>query len=265
MTSLVSHYRKVMEGDRLFLSRANSIEFYTTCHFIEKYLETDSRIIELGAGHGAYSLYFSHKGHEVLATDIVRENVAAIGELIEAEKPENLSCRQLDASEMGDIGDNSFDLTLCLGPLYHLRNADSRARCIKESARITRKGGVIAFAYINRVFALPYMQSLGVVFSEEDYRAVEKEKWESHTFPDDFMNISHFSYPELMVGELAGHGLTCLSHIAADGPYTILKSRTEEMSERAFSDLLQYHIGMAERPSSLGASSHNLVICRKGE
>ncbi len=263
MTALDFHYSNTIEGDRLFSSRANSLEFHTTCRFIEKFIKPECKIIELGAGHGVYSCYFSRLGHKVLATDIVRENVLAIGKLIEAEQTENLQCRELDAKDMETIGDNQFDATLCLGPLYHLRNRADRDRSIGEAVRITKTGGIIAFAYINRVFALAYMQSLGIVFGKDDYQAMESEAWENHRFPDDFMNISYFSTPEIMEEELSCHDIALLSHVAADGPYTMFKKRVEEMGEEEFSDLRQFHFHMAELPSSLGASCHNLVICRK--
>ena len=263
MVTLDSHYNRIIEGNRLFSSKANSVEFFTTCHFLDKILRPHSHIIELGAGHGIYSYHFSRMGHNVLATDIVRENVKAIEDLIDKGKSENLHCQLLDATDMGSIEENRFDLTLCLGPLYHLRDTESRKKCIKESVRITKEGGIVAFAYINRVFAIAYMQSLGVRFGMEDYHAIQNENWNSHTFPDDFMNISHFSHPELMERELSGHGISILSHVAADGLYTMLRERTEEMTEQEFSDLLQFHYRMAAFPSSLGASGHNLIICRK--
>ncbi|MBN2627491.1 MAG: class I SAM-dependent methyltransferase [Spirochaetales bacterium] len=263
LATLDSHYGKIVEGDRLFSSKANSVEFFTTCRFIENYLQPNSRIIELGAGHGTYSLHFSLKGHSVLATDMVQENINAIQKLIEREKTGDLHCRLLDATDMSSLDDNQFDLTLCLGPIYHLRDRESRKRCYKESIRITEEGGVVAFAYINRVFGIAYMQSMGVLFGKDDYQAVQNENWNSHTFPDDFMNISHFAYPEQIEEELSEYNLSILSHIAADGPYTMFKDNMEKMSDEEFSELLSFHYHMAAIPSSRGASGHNLVICRK--
>ena len=56
------------------------------------------------------------------------------------------------------LEDNTYDVTLVFGPLYHLYEADEVNKAIDEAIRVTKKNGVILFAFIS-VFAI----------SEEDF------------------------------------------------------------------------------------------------
>jgi 2-polyprenyl-3-methyl-5-hydroxy-6-metoxy-1,4-benzoquinol methylase len=264
MINLSTHYQTVIEGERLFCTKANSIEFYTTIHFIEKYLKSNSRIIELGAGHGIYSQYLAEKGHDLVASDIVDDNVQKMELLVKEHNQKNISVIQLDALESSQKFNTEFDMTLCLGPLYHLRKQEEREKCIKECNKITKDNGIIIFAYINRNFAIPYTQSFKIKFNKKDYEEINKVSWNYENFPDAFMNISYYSTPEQMEKEIAASNeLEIIDHIAADGIYTMLKEAIEELDENEFNDLLEHHFSVASNPSNLGTSSHNLVFCRK--
>lgn len=64
-----------VEDDRLTSDKMRYIEFITTTHYIDKYLKDGDRILEVGAGTGAYSLYYADKGYQVDALELVQANV----------------------------------------------------------------------------------------------------------------------------------------------------------------------------------------------
>ena len=129
--------------------------------------------------------------------------------------------------------------------------------------RITKKNGIIAFAYINRTFAIAYTLQHGISFAEEDYDEFMKHDWFFEKFPDEFANISYYSTPENAETEISSSGLEIVSHIASDGLYTALKDQVELFSDKHFDALLNYHIKTANLSSCLGASCHNLIIAKK--
>ncbi len=49
----------------------NYIEFITTTTYINKYLKKNDRILEVGAGTGAYYLYYAYKGDTVDSIELV--------------------------------------------------------------------------------------------------------------------------------------------------------------------------------------------------
>jgi len=68
-------YESFEEDKRLNISKAHSIEFLTTTAFIDKYLKEGMKILDIGAGTGAYSIYYAKKGYDVTAVDPVKRNV----------------------------------------------------------------------------------------------------------------------------------------------------------------------------------------------
>lgn len=64
-------------------------------------------------------------------------------------KLNNISCQLGDAANLENIDDNSFDVVLCLGPMYHLPPSE-RETVIAECERVCKNGWLPAFAYINK-------------------------------------------------------------------------------------------------------------------
>ena len=76
MNELEQYYNKFNEDKRL-LSRHGQVEFITSMKYIEECLNEDfsKRILDIGAGTGAYSVYLSEKGYNVDAVELVEHNI----------------------------------------------------------------------------------------------------------------------------------------------------------------------------------------------
>lgn len=68
------------------------------------------------------------------------------------------SC-QGDATNLSTFDDESFDITLVLGPMYHLYESQDVNKAIDEAVRVTKKNGVIMFAFLS-VYAIMYSNYL---------------------------------------------------------------------------------------------------------
>ena len=71
---LISYYSTHDENARLASLHGN-VEFVTTVHYIEKYLQTGMKILEIGAGTGRYSHYFAQNGYHVDAVELIEHNI----------------------------------------------------------------------------------------------------------------------------------------------------------------------------------------------
>ena len=146
-------YEQVDEESRLKRSRHGQLEYATTMAYIHRYANKGSRVLEVGAGTGRYSIALAREGMKVSAVELVESNLAVLRE--NSRGIENLESFQGDAVDLGRFADNSFDVTLVLGPMYHIYEPEDVNSAIDEAIRVTKPGGVILFAFIS-VFGIMY-------------------------------------------------------------------------------------------------------------
>ena len=71
----LKQYSDGIEETRLSCSKAANAEFLVILYYISKYLHPGARVIDIGAGVGAYAKELSHKGYMVDALDLHPINV----------------------------------------------------------------------------------------------------------------------------------------------------------------------------------------------
>ena len=52
------------------------------------------------------------------------------------------------------LEDETFDLTLLLGPMYHLSDFNDKVKALNEAKRVTKKGGIIFIAYCMNEYSI---------------------------------------------------------------------------------------------------------------
>ena len=77
---LSSFYAQYDEDSRLQSTRHGQLEYYTTMSYIHRYASAGSRVLEVGAGTGRYSLALAKEGMEVTAVELVESNLAVLRE-----------------------------------------------------------------------------------------------------------------------------------------------------------------------------------------
>ncbi len=253
-TALVQEiYRRFDEDSRLSRSQYARVEFLTTVRFIEKYLKPGSRILDLGAGTGVYSLYFSRKGYRVSALELADANVEIFRQKLTAQDTVELT--QGNALDLSRYEDESFDIVLMLGPLYHLHADEDKLRCISEARRVCRKDGKLFFAFIsNDIVILTMQQAHANYLLEGDY---DKETFRLEDFPF----VAHT--PDRARALLQKGGIQILHEVASDGVSELLKGLVNSMDEKTYQQYLRYHFYICEKPECLGMSNHLLFVGTK--
>lgn len=138
--ALNAYYSSYNEDER-FDKRHNSVEFLTTMDYIRRYLTPGDRILEIGAGSGRYSHALARTGHRVDAVELIPRNIGLFRE--RTEPGEDVSIRQGTATDLSCFEDGTFDLTLLLGPMYHLFTEEEQRAALSEAARVTKPGGLV--------------------------------------------------------------------------------------------------------------------------
>lgn len=255
---LTDFYENYDEDNRL-LSRYGFVEYLTTMRYIERYLKPDMRVLEVGAATGRYSHALARKGYKVNAVELVEHNIKIFKD--NTQKGEDISIIQGNAMDLSAFEDNTYDITLILGPLYHLFTEEDKLKALKEAIRVTKKGGVIFAAYC--------MGDASILLygfqKDEIHNLINKCKLNTETFdtfsePFDIFELHRKEDIEALRAKL---NVEHLHLIATDGYANHMREKLEEMDEDTYNLFLKYHLATCHRQDMLGYSNHTLDIFRK--
>ena len=138
--ALTEYYLSYDEEGRL-LSRHGQVEYLTTMRYIQKFLRPGMRILEIGAATGRYSHALARMGYAVDAIELIRHNIDIFNE--KTQPGEMVTIRQGNAKDLHMLQDETYDLTLLLGPMYHLFTVEEQKQALSEAIRVTKPGGIL--------------------------------------------------------------------------------------------------------------------------
>ena len=260
---VVESYENYREEDRLSTNNARKIEFLTTVRVLDDLITEKKTILDCAAGTGIYSFHFADKGHTVTATDITPRHINVIQSILK-NKPYQMETAVLDATDMSMFENESFDVVLNMGPFYHLPAADHREKCLKESLRVLKKGGLLITAYIPRYFVFQYVALQNKDFLDAELAKQIIQTGELHH--DDkkcFWTDTYYSTCEEMERLYQQYGITVIDHFAQDGTAAHFSEQIDKWSEEEFQLWCDYHYSICRERSILGASNHVIIIGKK--
>ena len=257
VTSVNKVYTEMFNEDtRLCRTNSSSIEYLTNKLYILDELKTGDKILELGAATGRYTMMLAEEGYEVTALEYVEKNLNVLKSNIQDNH--NIHPILGDALDLSQFSDESFDVVLNMGPLYHFPNHEDRDLVVKETMRVLKKGGTAFFAFINNDMVF-VTESL--VYSD-NFLTVDNNLYnkKSHKVSDDpFTVLTVESIRELMKQNKCEE----YKFIASDGYAELLSDKIDSLSKDKFDKWMKYHLYMCEKPEALGASHHLLYITKK--
>ena len=257
---LIEHYSNYDEDSRL-LPRHGSVEFLTTMRYIEKYIRPDDRILEIGAGTGRYSHTLARRGYAVDAVELVEHNIDVFRQNTMPE--ENVTVTQGNALDLSVFPDESYDITLLLGPLYHLYTKEDKTRALNEAIRVTKRDGIIFAAYVISDGCLLDEGFLRGNINVREYvktGLLDPETFAASSEPKDLFELVRKEDIDELMSEMP---IRRLHYVASDGCALLLRDSIDKMDDETFKIYLKYHFATCEREDLLGVTSHALDIFRK--
>lgn len=248
-----------VEDERLKSDKMHYIEFITTTHYIDKFLKPGDRLLEVGAGTGAYSLYYANKGYQVDALELVQANVDVMKNKIK--DCMNINVVQGNALDLSMYEDNTFDVTLVLGPLYHLFKKEEEEHAIKEAIRVTKPNGKILIAFI--LFDLTMLtwgfQGKNIYENYGDNKQVSLD-FKPNNSEELIFNMRYFDEVKKLMNRF---DVKKLCYIATDGIGRVMREDIDNMTEEEYKMFVDYHLSICEREDLIGYSGHILSIIEK--
>ena len=269
MTTIEEYYNKFNEEKRLN-TRHGRVQFITSMKYFHKYIDilkdelkatgkeavdnSDIRILDIGAGTGRYSVPLVEEGFDVSAVELVKHNLGRL-----KQKSDKVKAYQGNAMKLKRFEDNSFDLTLLFGPMYHLHAEEDKLKALSEAKRVTRDGGIILVAYIMNEYSV-----VRYAFMEKHI----KEEMENHHLDENFHTLPEgnelYSFMRLEDIQKLNEKTDIKREqiIAADGPANYIRRYLNALDEEEFGYFIDYHLATCERMDLMGATSHTVDILR---
>lgn len=255
---LVDFYNRIDEDSRL-LTKHGRVEFLTTVKYIEKYLKSGMKIIEIGAATGRYSHYFAQKGFEVDAVELIEHNIEIFKS--KTQPGENVRIKQGNAIDLSDYPDNTFDVSLLLGPMYHLYTIEEQKKALSEAIRVTKSGGLVFVAYC--MLEPSVLTGMFKGNKTEEYKKkglINTETFETFFPPHGVFKLN--TSDEIF--ELTKDFNTKRLHfVATDGYAMHMREAIDKMDNETYELYLKYHFKTCERQDLIGMSHHTLDVLKK--
>ncbi|MGW5821190.1 class I SAM-dependent methyltransferase [Streptomyces noursei] len=253
----------INEAERLTISADGRLEMLRTQELLRRHLPRGGRsILDVGGGPGAHARWLLEDGHTVHLIDPVPRHVAAALEV---------GC----SAELGDAralsaADNSYDVVLLMGPLYHLLEEKERLQALAEARRVVRPGGVVAAAAIGRYSSLVEQAVTGLLGVKESVREAVADILRTgvHEPGRKGFTAAYFHTPEGLEAEMAAAGIDACVY-GVEGPtWGALKAAELAALEPLEEDAPLFVSALAAARLAdpyrqlLAASSHLLAIGR---
>ena len=213
------------------------------------------KIIDIGAGTGRYSVALAAEGYDVTAVELVKYNLGILNQ-----KGANVKAYQGNALKLKRFADNSFDLALLFGPMYHLHSDADQIQALSEAKRVTRPGGIIMVAYVMNDYSVIKYGFMENHIAERVQNGELTEDFQIRHNENELYDYVRLEQIDALNREA---GLKRELIIAPDGPADYIRPVLNAMDEETFELFLQYQLKNCERPELLGASSHTVDILRK--
>ena len=257
-TEIVSgFYHQADEDSRLQRSRHGQLEYAVTMHYIHRFIKPGDHILEVGAGTGRYSIALAKEGMNVTAVELVDSNLAVLQK--NSEGIDHIHAYQGDATDLSRFEDQTFDMTLVLGPLYHLYETEDVHQAIDEAIRVTKKNGIVLFAFLS-VYGIMYAN-----YFQGNWAAGQEEN-----FTKDY-HVRHFK-EQLFTGYdikefeqlFEGKPVQWITTTGTDGIVESIEDCSDfRITDEDFPAFVNWYLAFSEKRELLGNTNHLLYICRK--
>lgn len=254
--ALIEYYNKFNEDKRLN-TKHGQVEFITSMKYIHELLKefNNPKILDIGAGCGKYSVALFDEGYDITALELVKHNIRVI-----EKKRNNLKTILGNAINLSKIKDNTFDLVLLFGPMYHLCTEEEKIKALKEAKRVTKPGGYILVAYcMNDYCVITHGIKEGFLLEAIKNKEID-QNFHCISKSNDLYSVVRIEdinrYNEIV-------NLKRVKIISPDGPSNYIRSYLNKMDDNTFSAYLDYHLKTCERIDLLGASAHSVDILKK--
>jgi Methylase involved in ubiquinone/menaquinone biosynthesis len=247
------------------------IEFYRTKELLMKYITNiNNKIYDIGGGVGIYSSWLTKLGNEVHLLELAPSAVEfAIGNQYE----NNTFIAEVCDARNINRPDESADIVLLMGPLYHLQNLDDRLQVLNEAKRVLKKDGLLFSVGISKfsstTWALSTYGKDNNFLDDDIYNTMIQGELSSgiHNRPKEyprFIAQAYFHTPLGLQKEIESVGFKTIQKHAIEGVIWFTPCLDEKWENQNSRERLLDILRQTENEEEImGMSPHFMIVSRK--
>ena len=222
-------------------------------HIINKYIHQGDSVLEIGAGTGVHSIYLSKSGCRVSACDIVSKHVKLINERAK-ENNVYVDASVQDALKL-NYNDNSFDVVLLSGPIYHIHSYKEKEQAIKEAKRVCKDNGILIIDFLPKLHSfiqkiLRYPEFI-INLNDDDIKNIECND-----------EIFSFDNKDDIVKLVEKCKLKTIEIVSTDSITRFIRDRINEFDEKSMEKWIKI-IEKINEYNVVDIGEHALIIAKK--
>jgi len=169
--------------------------------------------------------------------------------------------------------DESADIVLLMGPLYHLQDADDRIKVLNEARRVLKKGGLLFSVGISKfsstTWALSTYGKYNNFLDEDIYNNMIENELSSgmHIRPKEypyFIAQAYFHTPLGLQEELESAGFRTIQKHAIEGVIWFTPCLDEKWTDKKSREILLNIVRRTENEEEImGMSPHFMIVSIK--
>jgi ubiquinone/menaquinone biosynthesis C-methylase UbiE len=241
------------------------VEFGVTCLALDEFLPpTPARILDVGSGPGRYAIRLAGAGYAVSLVDVSQRSLD-----VAAEKASEAGVRFHDAvrasaHNLTAFQSNEFDAVLQLGPLYHMKSMEARLTALHEALRVTRPGGMLFAAHLNRYSVVRYaakMRPWQLSQARDFIDSILRDGVGDAA--DGFLRTCYCADPAEIRPLMERAGWHTVAMVGCEGIVADVEERLNELDAAQFANWVALNYQLGRKPDLLASSAHILYIGQK--
>lgn len=255
------------EWDRMVRDPAHEVKLHVHRHFLERFVHSGDRVLEVGAGPGRFTLELAKLDAKVWVGDISPVQLDLHKQMAAAHGFEAAVCerRKADLCDLSPYASESFDAVVAYGgPLSYV--FERRAEALSEVRRVLVPGGAALFSVMSTWGSIHEYLTPGVLAVDVEVNRKIVKSGDLH--PSVYSEANHLCHM-FRAGELADllrdagfevEGVAasnCLSAAAGD--------RLAELrgDETRWNHLLEMELEACQEPGCVDMGTHIVAAGRK--
>jgi ubiquinone/menaquinone biosynthesis C-methylase UbiE len=259
--ALEKYYSEGNEQKRL---SSHNLEKDRTLRILRKFLpSTPATILDIGGAAGIYAFPLAEMGYKVHLIDPIALHIQQAKETATNNKLKLASYSVGDARQL-DQKNNSIDVVLLFGPLYHLIKKEDRHKALQEAYRVLKPGGILFAAGITRFAS--FMDAMHKKVVAQKSQVIEQEfKTGIHEKILEGFSFAYLHHPYELKEEIEKNRFENVTVRAIEGPVWDKRSiEALAQDEEEWEKVLMFLEQIETEETILRASAHIMAVAKKG-